>query len=114
MAQDLDQQVPRANAKAPKRQRESAQPVMALRSITDVQMWLKSNDAALSSSGEAQRIKDVTDCFLEAPKPRQEVIEKFFKPWGVQRRTKGDRRPLPELIEELSQKVVITLVVKNS
>ena len=86
--------------------REAAQPVKALRSITDVQRWLKNNEVVLSSSVEAMRIKEVVDALSTKPKPRQEAIERFFKPWGVQQVSKKHRRPLPELIEELNKKVV--------
>ena len=88
--------------------REAAQPVKALRSITDVQRWLKSNEVALSSSAEAMRIGEVVDALstLSKAKSRQKAIEHFFNPWGVQQRIKKDRRPLPELIEELNKKVI--------
>ena len=86
--------------------REAAQPVKALRSITDVQWWLKTNEVVLSSSAEAMRIKEVVDCVSTKPKPKRETIEQFFKPWGVKQRIQKDRRPLPELIEELSKQIV--------
>ena len=88
--------------------REAAQPVKALRSITDVQRWLKSNEVALSSSAEAMRIGEVVDALTTLPKAkaRRDAIERFFNPWGVQQRIKKDRRPLPELIEELNKKVI--------
>ena len=88
--------------------REAAQPVKALRSITDVQRWLKSNEVALSSSAEAMRIGEVVDALttLSKAKVRRDAIERFFNPWGVQQRIKKDRRPLPELIEELNKKVI--------
>ena len=86
--------------------REAAQPVKALRSITDVQRWLKNNEVVLSSSAEAMRIREVVDALSRKPTPRQEAIERFFKPWGVQQFIKKHRMPLPELIEELSLKVV--------
>ena len=41
--------------------REAAQPVKALRSITDVQRWLKNNEVVLSPSAEAMRIKEVVE-----------------------------------------------------
>ena len=83
--------------------REAAQPGNALRSITDVQRWLKSNEVALSSSAEAMRIGEVVDALttLSKAKARRDAIERFFNPWGVQQRIKKDRRPFPELIEEL-------------
>ena len=85
---------------------EAAQPVKALRSITDVQRWLKNNEVVLNSSAEAVRIREVVDALSTKPKPRKEAIERFFKPWGVQQFIKKHRRPLPELIEELNKKVV--------
>ena len=39
----------------------AAQPVKALRSITDVQRWLKNNEVVLSSSAEVMRIREVVD-----------------------------------------------------
>ena len=86
--------------------RVAAQPVKALRSITDVQRWLKNNEVVLSSSAEVMRIREVVDELSRKPKPRQEAIQRFFKPWGVQQCIKKDRRPLRELIEELNLKVV--------
>ena len=80
---------------------ETAQPVKALRSITDVQWWLKKNEVVLSSSAEAVRIREVMAALSTKPKPRQATIERFFKPWGVPQRIKKKHRPLPELIEEL-------------
>ena len=41
--------------------RVAAQPVKALRSITDVQRWLKNNEVVLSSSAEVMRIREVVD-----------------------------------------------------
>ncbi len=87
--------------------RETAQPLKALRSITDVQWWLKKNEVVLSSSAEAVRIREVVEALSTKPKPRQETIERFFKPWGVQQAIKKRRRPLPELIEELNTKVIV-------
>ena len=85
---------------------EAAQPVRALRSITDVQRWLKNIEVVLSSSAEAMRIRDVVDALSTKPKPRREAIEHFFKPWGVQQKIKQHHRPLSELMEELNKKVV--------
>ena len=87
--------------------RETAQPVKALRSITDVQWWLKNNEVVLSSSAEAMRIREVAEALSTNPKPRRETIERFFKPWGVPQFIKKHRRPLPELIEELNTKVIV-------
>ena len=56
---------------------ETAQPVKALRSITDVQCWLKNNEVVLSSSAEAMRIREVAEALSTKPKPRQETIERF-------------------------------------
>ena len=86
--------------------RETAQPVKALRSITDVQWWLKNNEVVLSSSVETVRIIEVVEALSTKPKPRQETITFFFKPWGVQQAIKKRRRPLPELIEELNNKII--------
>ena len=61
--------------------RETAQPVKALRSITDVQWWLK-NEVVLSSSAEAVRIIEVVEALSTKPKPRQETID-FFSSLGV-------------------------------
>ena len=58
----------------------AAQPVKALRSITDVQRWLKNNEVVLSSSAEVMRIREVVDELSRKPKPRQEAIQRFFKP----------------------------------
>ena len=60
--------------------RVAAQPVKALRSITDVQRWLKNNEVVLSSSAEVMRIREVVDELSRKPKPRQEAIQRFFKP----------------------------------
>ena len=79
--------------------RVAAQPVKALRSITDVQRWLKNNEVVLSSSAEVMRIREVVDELSRKPEPRQEAIQRFFKPWGVQQRIKKVSRPLRELIE---------------
>ena len=86
--------------------REAAQPVKELRSITDVQRWLKNNEVVLNSSAEAMRIREVVDALSTKSKPRQEDIECFFEPWGVQQRINKRRRLLPEVIEELKKKVV--------
>ena len=86
--------------------REAAQSVKALRSIPDVQRWLKNNEVVLSSSAEAMRMKEVVGQLSRKPKPRQEAIERFFKPWCVQQRIQKKHRPLSELIEELSKQVV--------
>ena len=56
---------------------ETAQPVKALRSITDVQWWLKKNEVVLSSSAEAVRIREVAEALSTNPKPRRETIERF-------------------------------------
>ena len=61
---------------------------------------------ALTSSAEAMRIREVVDALSTKPHPRQEAIACFFKPWGVQQFIKKQRRPLPELIQELNEKVV--------
>ena len=45
-------------------------------------------------------------CVSTKPKAKRETIEQFFKSWGVKQRIQKDRRALPELIEELSKKVV--------
>ena len=87
---------------------ETAQPVKALRSITDVQWWLKNNEAVLSSSAEAMRIREVAEALSTKPKPRRETVERFFKPWGVPQLIKKKHRPLSELIEELKTKVIVT------
>ena len=87
--------------------RETAQPLEALRSITDVQRWLKKNEVVLSSSAEAVRIREVVEALSTKPKPRQETIQRFFEPWGVPQRSKQKLRPLSELIEELNTKVTI-------
>ena len=47
---------------------ETAQPVKALRSITDVQWWLKNNEVVLSSSAEAVRIREVVEALSTKPK----------------------------------------------
>ena len=62
--------------------RETAQPVKALRSITDVQWWLKNNEVVLSSSAGTVRIIEVVEALSTKPKPRQETIE-FFSSLGV-------------------------------
>ena len=87
--------------------RETAQPVKALRSITDVQWWLKNNEVVLSSSAEAVRIREVAEALSTKPKPRRETVERFFKPWGVPQLIKKKRRPLSELVEELKTKVIV-------
>ena len=61
--------------------RETAQPVKALRSIIDVQWWLKKNEVLLSSSAEAVGIREVVEALSTKPKPRQETIQRFFEPW---------------------------------
>ena len=86
---------------------ETAQPVQALRSITDVQWWLKKNEVVLSSPAKAVRIREVVEALSTKPKPRQETIQHFFEPWGVPQRIKKKFRPLPELIEELNTKVIV-------
>ncbi len=93
-----------SNAEQPAR--NAVQLANALRSIADVDSWLKSNAVALGSSAEVMRIKEVVDCLSTKPKPRQEAVEQFFKPWSVQQFIKKSRRPLSELIKELSDKVV--------
>ena len=85
---------------------ETAQPVKALRSITDVQWWLKNNEVVLSSSAEAMRIREVAEALSTKPKPRRETIGRFFKSWGVQQLIKKKNRPLAELIEELNNKII--------
>ena len=57
---------------------ETAQPVKALRSITDVQWWLKNNEVVLSSSAEAMRIREVTEALSTKPQPRRKTVECFF------------------------------------
>jgi len=83
------------------------QPVrQSLRSITDVQLWLKNDEVVLTSSAEATRISAVVDALSTKPHPRHQAIACFFKPWGVQQFIKNHRMPLAELIEELIEKVV--------
>ena len=89
--------------------RETAQPLKALRSITDVQWWLKKNEVVLSSSAEAVRIREVVEALSTKPKPRQEIIGPFCKSWGVQQLSKKKNRPLSELIEELNTKVIVAV-----
>ena len=72
-----------ASSSAEQPARETAQPVKALRSITDVQWWLKKNEVVFSSSAKAVRIREVVEAFSTKPKPRQETIQRFFEPWGV-------------------------------
>ena len=69
--------------------REAAQPVKTLRSITDVRRWLQNNEAVLSSSAEAMRIREVVDALSTKPKPRQEASERFFKPFGFSRSSRS-------------------------
>ncbi len=83
-----------------------AQSSSALHSIADVDSWLKTNAAALGSSAETTRIKDVVEVLKVKPRARKEVVEKFFKLWNVKQKIKKDHRPLAELVQELSAKVV--------
>ena len=73
-----------AGSSAEQPSRETAQPVKALRSITDVQWWLKTNEVVLSSSAEVMRIREVVDALSTKPKTRQQTIERFS--------SLGDRR----------------------
>ena len=50
--------------------RETAQPLKALRSITDVQWWLEKNEVVLSSSAAAVRLREVVEALSTKPKPR--------------------------------------------
>jgi hypothetical protein len=56
------------------------------------------------------RITEVVDALstLSKTKSQHKAIAGFFNPWGVQQRQPRPqpRRPLPELIEELNEKVV--------
>ena len=54
----------------------------ALRSITDVQWWLKNNEVVLSSSAETVRIREVVEALSTKPKPRQETIDFFVQALG--------------------------------
>ena len=76
----------------------------AIRSIADVDKLLKADASLLRRFETSKRIEEVVACLRS--KPKQSAIEVFFKPWGVQQRTKRDRRPLPEMIEELTSKVI--------
>ncbi len=96
-----------AGSSAEQPARETAQPVKALRSITDVQWWLKKNEVVLSSSAEAVRIREVVEALSTKPKPRKQTISRFFQPWGVQQCIKKKNRSLTELIEELNTKVIV-------
>ena len=76
----------------------------AIRSIADVDKLLKADASLLRRFEKSKRIEEVVACLRSNPK--QNAIEVFFKPWDVQQRIKKDRRPLPELIEELTTKVI--------
>ena len=76
----------------------------AIRSIADVDKLLKADASLLRRFETSKRIEEVVACLRSNPK--QNAIEVFFKPWDVQQRIKKDRRPLPELIEELTTKVI--------
>ena len=76
----------------------------AIRSIADVDKLLKADASLVRRFEESKRIEEVVACLRSNPK--RDAIEMFFKPWDVQQRIKKDRRPLPELIEELTTKVI--------
>ena len=75
-----------------------------IRSIADVDKLLKADASLLRRFEKSKRIEEVVACLRSNPK--QNAIEVFFKPWDVQQKIKKDRRPLPELIEELTTKVI--------
>ena len=54
----------------------------ALRSVADVRPWLEINAAAVGSSLEAMRIKDVVSVLKVKPSPRQEVVERILQALG--------------------------------
>ena len=87
--------------------RETAQPLKALRSITDLQWWLEKNEVVLSSSAAAVRLREVVEALSTKPKPSRERIKRFLEAWGVPQCIEQKHRPLQELIEELNTKVTI-------
>ena len=80
----------------------------AIRSIADVDKLLKADASLLRRFETSKRIEEVVACLRS--KPKRDAIEVFFKPWDVQQRIKKDRRPLPEMIEELTTKVIKAVV----
>ena len=83
-----------------------SQPSASLNSIAAVDSWLKANAAAVGSSVEAMRIKDVVNVLKVRPRPRKEDVQPFFNIWDVKQKMKQKPKPLPECIQELLTKVV--------
>ena len=82
---------------------QPAQSPTALRSIADVALLFRSRPGALGTSDEAKRIQDVVNALMN--KPRRADVDQFFV-FFVKQKVNNHKRPLPELMLELSTAVV--------
>ena len=81
-----------------------SQPSTTLSCIAEVDSWLKANAAAVCSSAEALRIKDVVNVLKVRPSPRKEDVQPFFSLLGRQTKdkaeTKATARMHPRTVDE--------------
>ncbi len=83
----------------------AGQPVRELRSLAEVQRFLSAG-GHLSSSVEVQRLHEAVSILTRKPKPRQQDVWPLRTKWKVQCKTGRQDRPLPVIIQELTEKVM--------
>ena len=74
-------------------------------SIRDVQRWLAVETVASCSSANMERIREAV-AVLSRPKPRKEEVQPLQSKWQVAQKKDKKPRPLGDVIQELSDKVI--------
>ena len=78
---------------------------LQLSSIRDVQRWLAMEPIASCSSADMQRIREAV-AVLVPGKPRKEDVRPLQSKWRVARSKNKKEIPLPEVVDELREKVI--------
>ena len=78
---------------------------LKLSSIRDVQRWLAMEPIASCSSADMQCIRQAAAVLVQE-KPRQEDVQPLASKWRVVQFKNKKRRPLPEVVDELRDKVI--------
>ena len=76
-----------------------------MRSMQDVDRWLRA-DADASQQPQVQRVKGALEVLMTKPAPRREAVRPLCTPWQVQQKVKGKDVELPQVREQLQQKVI--------
>ncbi|MEC9028994.1 MAG: hypothetical protein VYB74_01755, partial [Cyanobacteriota bacterium] len=87
-------------------QRSLATKHPTISSIGDVHRWLAEEHVASCTNTDAQRIREAVDVLRSASALSQKQVEPLRSKWQVQRLRCKKRRPLPDVIQDLTSKVV--------